>query len=139
MRLWLPSLARSLSNIRRERADNPQASVVSFIVGFSEVTRRGIWIIFRLENEQAANIERRRAVRDMRVPYTFAAGPLQLDGTSAMDPTPSIESQAPSTPGAASTLSRIGTRMRTAHVRDYQRRPDDDNKGDDGDDDDDDE
>lgn len=111
------------------------------MVGFSEVTRRGIWIIFRLENEQAANIERRKAVRDMRLPYTFVAGPLQLDGTSAaIGPTPSIESQAPSTPGAASTLSRIGTRMRTAHVQDYQRRPnddhDDDGQGDDDDDDD---
>lgn len=118
-------------------ADSLQASVVSFVVGFSEVTRRGIWIIFRLENEQSANIERRKAVRDMRLPYTFAEGPLQLDGTSAIAPTPSVESQTPSTPGA-STLSRIGTRMRTAHVRDYQRRPDDGKHGD-GDDDDDDE
>ncbi|KAK4501649.1 hypothetical protein PRZ48_007458 [Zasmidium cellare] len=128
--------------------DAQHASIVSFIVGFSEVSRRGMWIIFRLENEQAANIERRKAVRDMKLPYKFispASGPLQLDSTPAVEAAtaPSLESQTTPTTPAASTLSRIGTRMRTAHVHDYQRRPESTREeryvGDDDDDDDDDE
>jgi hypothetical protein len=44
-------------------------SLASFLVAFSEVTRRGIWVIFRVENEHCANVARFKASRDVPLPY----------------------------------------------------------------------
>jgi hypothetical protein len=44
-------------------------SLVSFLVAFSEVTRRGIWVIFRVENEHCSNVARFKASRDIPLPY----------------------------------------------------------------------
>lgn len=44
-------------------------SLASFFVAFSEVTRRGIWVIFRVENEHCANVARFKASRDVPLPY----------------------------------------------------------------------
>jgi xenotropic and polytropic retrovirus receptor 1 len=46
-------------------------SLVSFLVGFSEITRRGMWVIFRVENEHCANVARFKASRDVPLPYTI--------------------------------------------------------------------
>lgn len=45
------------------------ASVVSFMVSFSEVTRRGMWTLFRVENEHCTNVGHYRALRDLPLPY----------------------------------------------------------------------
>ncbi|TID22889.1 signal transduction protein [Venturia nashicola] len=47
------------------------SAVLSFCVAFSEVCRRGIWTIFRVENEHCTNVERFRASRDVPLPYKF--------------------------------------------------------------------
>lgn len=44
-------------------------SVASFLVGFSEVTRRGMWTLFRVENEHCSNVARFKASRDVPLPY----------------------------------------------------------------------
>lgn len=47
------------------------SAILSFLVGFSEVTRRGIWTIFRVENEHCTNVGRFRASRDIALPYSI--------------------------------------------------------------------
>lgn len=45
------------------------SSTVSFLIGFSEVTRRGLWTLLRVENEHCANVKQYRASRDVPLPY----------------------------------------------------------------------
>jgi len=45
------------------------SAVTSFAVAFSEVCRRGMWSIFRVENEHCTNVQRFRASRDVPLPY----------------------------------------------------------------------
>jgi hypothetical protein len=40
------------------------SNIVSFAVALVEVFRRGLWVIFRVENEHCANIARDKASRD---------------------------------------------------------------------------
>lgn len=49
--------------------DVQHSAVLSFFVALSEVTRRGIWVIFRVENEHCTNVARYRASRDVPLPY----------------------------------------------------------------------
>ncbi|KAK0857885.1 Xenotropic and polytropic retrovirus receptor 1 [Friedmanniomyces endolithicus] len=51
------------------RMDVQHSSIVSFLIGLSEVIRRGIWVIFRVENEHCANVGRARAMRDLELPF----------------------------------------------------------------------
>ena len=53
--------------------DVQHSSVVSFLVGLSEVTRRGIWTAFRVENEHSSNVARFKAFRDVPLPYDLEA------------------------------------------------------------------
>lgn len=45
------------------------STVVSFFVSFSEVTRRGMWTLLRVENEHCANVAQYKASRDIPLPY----------------------------------------------------------------------
>lgn len=45
------------------------SALLSFFVSFSEVCRRGIWTLFRVENEHCTNVGRFRASRDVPLPY----------------------------------------------------------------------
>jgi len=49
--------------------DIQHSALLSFMVSFSEVARRGIWTIFRVENEHCTNVGRFRASRDVPLPY----------------------------------------------------------------------
>ena len=53
--------------------DLQHSTIVSFLVAFSEVTRRGIWTLFRVENEHCSNVARFKASRDVPLPYTVPA------------------------------------------------------------------
>jgi len=44
-------------------------SIVAFLVAFVEVTRRGAWTLFRVENEHCTNISQQKASRDVPLPY----------------------------------------------------------------------
>ncbi|TVY26898.1 SYG1-like protein [Lachnellula hyalina] len=46
------------------------STVVSFLVALSEVTRRGMWTLFRVENEHCSNVARFKASRDVPLPYS---------------------------------------------------------------------
>jgi len=45
------------------------SGITSFFVSFSEVLRRGMWSLFRVENEHCSNVGHFRASRDVPLPY----------------------------------------------------------------------
>ncbi|EKD19509.1 EXS family protein [Drepanopeziza brunnea f. sp. 'multigermtubi' MB_m1] len=53
--------------------DLSHSTLVSFLVAFSEVTRRGVWVLFRVENEHCSNVARFKASRDIPLPYSVSS------------------------------------------------------------------
>jgi hypothetical protein len=49
--------------------DIQHSALLSFLISFSEVLRRGMWMLFRVENEHCTNVGRFRASRDIPLPY----------------------------------------------------------------------
>lgn len=49
--------------------DIQHSAFLSFAVSLSEVCRRGVWTIFRVENEHCTNVHLFRALRDIPLPY----------------------------------------------------------------------
>lgn len=76
-RHWVYLLAMVLDPILRFnwifyaifRKELQHSALLSFFVGFSEIFRRGIWTLFRVENEHCSNVGRFRASRDVPLPY----------------------------------------------------------------------
>jgi hypothetical protein len=97
-------------------SDIQHSSLVSFFVGFSEVTRRGMWTLFRVENEHCSNVAHFKASRDIPLPYEVEA-PSQE----------SLEGQTPSPEATGTTeetsphLSRVPSRTTGLEA---QERPD---------------
>lgn len=50
-------------------SDTQHSSIVSFAVSLSEVLRRGMWTLLRVENEHCTNVENAKASRDVPLPY----------------------------------------------------------------------
>ncbi|KAF2021225.1 EXS-domain-containing protein [Aaosphaeria arxii CBS 175.79] len=48
------------------------SAITSFAVALSEVCRRGMWTLFRVENEHSTNVGRFRASRDVPLPYDLS-------------------------------------------------------------------
>lgn len=57
--------------------DVQHSAILSFLVALSEIVRRGIWTIFRVENEHCTNVGRFRASRDVPLPYKIRKTPEQ--------------------------------------------------------------
>lgn len=55
--------------------DLQHGAAMSFFVGLAEVIRRGIWVLFRVENEHANNVKKFRASRDIPLPYSIPQSP----------------------------------------------------------------
>ncbi|KAH8423548.1 SPX and EXS domain-containing protein [Aspergillus melleus] len=116
--------------------DIQHSAVLSFAVSFSEICRRGVWTIFRVENEHCTNVLLFRASRDVPLPYELASPqaeadqtadmPLHETDTSTAQSAPAdVEHGTPSTPGAsmrARGISRVGTILASAHAQDFERR-----------------
>lgn len=49
--------------------DLQHSTIVSFLVAFAEVNRRGFWTLLRVENEHCANVAQYKASRDVPLPY----------------------------------------------------------------------
>lgn len=49
--------------------DTQHSSIASFLIAFSEVTRRGMWTLLRVENEHCSNVAQYKASRDVPLPY----------------------------------------------------------------------
>jgi hypothetical protein len=54
--------------------DTQHSSIASFLIAFSEVTRRGMWTLLRVENEHCSNVAQYKASRDVPLPYQLDAG-----------------------------------------------------------------
>ncbi|PLB45945.1 EXS-domain-containing protein [Aspergillus steynii IBT 23096] len=116
--------------------DIQHSAVLSFAVSFSEICRRGVWTIFRVENEHCTNVLLFRASRDVPLPYEVASPQAEADHTAelqlhepetatAQSAPADVEHGTPSTPGAsmrARGMSRVGTILASAHAQDFERR-----------------
>ncbi|KAL2260038.1 hypothetical protein VTK26DRAFT_6096 [Humicola hyalothermophila] len=47
------------------------SNIVSFLVSLSEVIRRGLWALLRVENEHCSNVAQYKAARDTPLPYNL--------------------------------------------------------------------
>ncbi|KAI9652414.1 MAG: hypothetical protein M1831_006823 [Alyxoria varia] len=54
--------------------DAQHSSLVSFFVGLTEVFRRGIWVLFRVENEHCNNVGSLLANKNVKLPYDLSYG-----------------------------------------------------------------
>ncbi|RMZ68291.1 SPX N-terminal [Pyrenophora seminiperda CCB06] len=86
------------------------SALTSFCVSLSEVFRRGMWSVFRVENEHCTNVGRFRASRDVPLPYYVPSGEEEPeDHTSGIPRTPQRvdeeqpDEQHPYTPTASPT------------------------------------
>lgn len=76
------------------------STLVSFMVALMEVVRRGMWALFRVENEHCANVSQYKASRDVPLPYRIE--PLLDHVSSSADSSPDIrEQRQPQRPSAA--------------------------------------
>ncbi|THD00369.1 hypothetical protein EYZ11_000096 [Aspergillus tanneri] len=116
--------------------DIQHSAVLSFAVSFAEICRRGVWTIFRVENEHCTNVLLFRASRDVPLPYEVPSPQEETDRpseaqsheqttTAVQQPSIDVEHGTPSTPGAslrARGISRVGTMLASAHAQDFERR-----------------
>ncbi|CAA9962836.1 EXS domain-containing protein [Pyrenophora teres f. maculata] len=86
------------------------SALTSFCVSLSEVFRRGMWSVFRVENEHCTNVGRFRASRDVPLPYYVPSGEEEVeDHTSGIPRAPQRideeqpDEQHPYTPMASPT------------------------------------
>lgn len=123
--------------------DIQHSAVLSFVISLSEVCRRGIWSIFRVENEHCTNVLLFRASRDVPLPYDIPTVPTPgLDGVDVDDV--QLREQHVATPFIAPTdletgtssgsslrarnrrpsagMVRVGTIVASAHAQDFERR-----------------
>ena len=126
--------------------DVQHSAIMSFFVSLAEIIRRGIWSIFRVENEHCNNVGKFRASRDVPLPYDLPDSrqhsPFQQHETSTpqvperpspvatgadVEASPGVslrQRRTPTTPTtpAMRTLQRVGTIISMAHAQDFERR-----------------
>lgn len=78
--------------------DTQHSTIVSFMVAFAEVSRRGMWTIFRVENEHCSNVAHYKASRDVPLPYKLegedsGSGSGADDGRVVVDVSGSVRGQ----------------------------------------------
>ena len=71
--------------------DTQHSTLVSFLVATIEVVRRGLWAIFRVENEHCANVSQYKASRDVPLPYRIE--PLMDRASTDSSPAVTLEQQ----------------------------------------------
>lgn len=124
--------------------DLQHSAALSFVISLSEVFRRGMWSIFRVENEHCTNVLLFRASRDVPLPYDVPVPAIHTPGLDGAPGDMQLQEQpAPTTPFMApgdvetgtpsiSTLrarnrrpsfaKAVGNAMSAAHAQDFQRR-----------------
>ncbi|SLM33528.1 SPX, N-terminal [Lasallia pustulata] len=93
--------------------DLQHSAALSFFVSLSEVCRRAIWTLFRVENEHCTNVGRFRASRDVPLPYDLP--PSRSDSPGVEDDEISPRSEEPLRPrDDAYTRRSSGADLETA-------------------------
>jgi xenotropic and polytropic retrovirus receptor 1 len=93
------------------RNDDQHSSLISFLVALTEVFRRGVWAIFRVENEQIGLNKGLLASKRPKLPFFVEAPAVHEPETEAVGPSP-----------VALALKRVGSAMTSAHAQDYTRK-----------------
>ena len=123
--------------------DLQHSSIVSFLVGLAEVFRRGIWSVFRVENEHCNNVGKFRASRDIPLPYTIMESPeaerleqehperateydptatgVDLERNTTTDSSVRQRRASGKTPGMRA-MQRVGTIIAMAHTQDFTKK-----------------
>lgn len=102
------------------------STMASFVVSLVEILRRGMWSLFRVENEHCANVSQYKASRDVPLPYRIE--PLMDDGPAAAA-TPEEQrrhdvappSAAGSSTAVASSLGALRRRADTISARSFSK------------------
>ncbi|KAF3479681.1 uncharacterized protein GIQ15_06657 [Arthroderma uncinatum] len=94
--------------------DIQHSAVLSFAVSLSEVFRRGIWTIFRVENEHCTNVGRFRASRDIPLPYDMSVTQSDEEALPSIPPASTTYTQGPAKPSPPHPLGRLSTGKTTA-------------------------
>jgi hypothetical protein len=89
------------------------SAVTSFAVSLSEIFRRGMWSLFRVENEHCTNVGRFRASRDVPLPYELPPSPAvkTRDGQVQRGEIVDEEQPAPRPSSAPSYASASGAQL----------------------------
>jgi hypothetical protein len=102
--------------------DLQHSSIASFLIAFSEVSRRGMWTLFRVENEHCANVAHFKASRDIPLPYPLSPE-MEADTFAGQHPgSESPEAQATTTQSSPA-LSRYRSRTAAAEEGDSAGAP----------------
>ncbi|KAI1969689.1 Xenotropic and polytropic retrovirus receptor 1 [Ophidiomyces ophidiicola] len=104
--------------------DLQHSAILSFLVSLSEVFRRGIWSIFRVENEHCTNVGRFRAFRDVPLPYDLPSESSTDENQPGEHPSPQPEVQplpivhlAPSHPSTSVDVEHTAAEATPSTVR----------------------
>ncbi|KAF7868388.1 hypothetical protein EAF04_004920 [Stromatinia cepivora] len=113
------------------------SSSVSFFVGLSEISRRGMWTLFRVENEHCSNVARFKAFRDVALPYDLESGDAEeSEATTPAEPNERssvLERERTHTSGLSQQQTNTGSVRRRpqrtftkvladAHTQDFQKK-----------------
>ncbi|PQE08307.1 EXS family protein [Rutstroemia sp. NJR-2017a BVV2] len=104
--------------------DLQHSSAASFFIGFSEVTRRGIWTLFRVENEHCSNVAHFKASRDVPLPYDLESGAEESRPTTseADESSPVLErSRTAASTALSQQVSQGSPNMRRRPTRTFTR------------------
>jgi xenotropic and polytropic retrovirus receptor 1 len=93
--------------------DLQHSTIVAFLVAFSEATRRGLWVIFRVENEHCSNVARFKASRDVPLPYDL---PCQIHEQITEQPEETHGTTIQSSPNLSRLRSQTGTALEAQHT-----------------------
>ncbi|KAK2593723.1 Xenotropic and polytropic retrovirus receptor 1 [Conoideocrella luteorostrata] len=107
--------------------DTQHSTTASFFVSFVEILRRGMWALFRVENEHCANVSQYKASRDVPLPYRIE--PLMDRVSTENSPVMTAEEQrrqdvtqsASSSTAVASTLGTLRRRTDTISARSFSK------------------
>ncbi|KAH3950644.1 hypothetical protein HBI24_116920 [Parastagonospora nodorum] len=100
------------------------SAVTSFCVSLSEIFRRGMWSLFRVENEHCTNVGRFRASRDVPLPYEVPPSPHVRDRARHIQRGERLDEEQPPTP-TQPTASTSSAQLHLERTRSSarQRRP----------------
>ncbi|KID87626.1 exs [Metarhizium guizhouense ARSEF 977] len=106
--------------------DLQHSTLVAFAVSFVEIVRRGMWALFRVENEHCANVSQYKASRDVPLPYRIE--PLMDRASEEMspvlmsdEPRHDLAQSTGSSTAVASTLGALRRRADTVSARSFSK------------------
>ncbi|KAH7396431.1 EXS family-domain-containing protein [Pyrenochaeta sp. MPI-SDFR-AT-0127] len=98
------------------------SAVTSFGVALSEILRRGMWSLFRVENEHCTNVGRFRASRDVPLPYYVPSSPVVSPGAERRHRVDEEQPAQPRTPSTHSSAVATGAEFDRIRPSARQRR-----------------